>query len=552
MSRLVHVAAGLLVLLLLAGCGSSTLAGGGAGRAPVVPDAASLAPQAALPSAEPQAANGPLLGSGDGPEPLAVDLHAPDRIRMPFSRMPAAGLLFDLDSGAVLWRHEPLRRVPIASVTKMMTALLVVDELPEGSKARVTKQSEERGGSRVGLLPLGKRVGVSALLHGLLMTSGNDAATVLAQAVSGTTKRFVGAMNARARAMGLSCTRFVSPDGLDDRGFSCPYDLAALARAVLDEPRLTPILKRRTVALPFPIKGGKLYLSSHNPLLQLNYPGTIGIKTGYTERAGHTFVGAAKRGGRRLGVVRRHPVRRSRLALGAVVGAQVLYPRVPEGRRRTAATHAIIAGLVGTSALEAAEERGGRRAAGLLGSAAAVGYAVELVGVATGRPFGHYAYSGKLGPGVGGVPFMVAASWTAMARPAWIAAGRATRSRGRLARVVAAAAGLTAWDVYIDPRMSRDGFWTWPDGGRYEGVPAQNFLGWFVTALGVYGLWALAGEDLDEPADGGDVALGTYAWTWVGEAIANVAFFGRPRVALAGGLAMGALAAPALRARLRP
>ena len=290
--------------LALAGCGSSGIAGRVAGNAPVVASATpAAAQQPGLPAPTPQAVNGPLLGDGSGPRPLAVHLERPDRLKMPFSKMPKAGLLFDLDSGEVLWRHEPLRRVPIASVTKMMTALLVVDELPEGSKAYVTKQSEERGGSRVGLLPLHKSVGVSALLHGLLMTSGNDAATVLAQAVSGTTKRFVGTMNAQARSMGLTCTRFVSPDGLDDRGFSCPYDLAALARAVLDQPRLRPILTRKTVAIPFPIKGGKLYLSSHNPLLQMDYPGTIGIKTGYTERAGHTFVGAAKRGGRRLGVV---------------------------------------------------------------------------------------------------------------------------------------------------------------------------------------------------------------------------------------------------------
>lgn len=301
--RLLSVPA-LLAALALAGCGTSAIAGGVAGRDhPVRPDASALAPQPALPAGEPQATNGPLLASGRGPAPLAVDLNRPDRIRVPFHDPPKAGLLFDLDTGEVLWRREPLRRVPIASVTKMMTALIVAQQLPDGTKVEITKQAEERGGSRVGLLPLHKRVGVSALLHGLLMPSGNDAATALAMGVSGTTKRFVGLMNARARQMRFTCTRFVSPDGLDDRGFSCPYDLAALARAVLDQPRLRPILTRRTAALPFPIKGGKLYLSSHNPLLQLHYPGTLGIKTGYTERAGHTFVGAAKRGGRRLGVV---------------------------------------------------------------------------------------------------------------------------------------------------------------------------------------------------------------------------------------------------------
>jgi uncharacterized membrane protein len=242
-------------------------------------------------------------------------------------------------------------------------------------------------------------------------------------------------------------------------------------------------------------------------------------------------------------------VRRSRALLGAVVGAQLAYPQVP-ARGRTAATHGIIGLLVATSAVEAVEERGARRAALLLGSAGAVGYAVEVVGVATGRPFGHYSYTRKLGPGWRGVPFMVAASWASMARPAWIAAGRATRGRGRLARAVVAAAGLTAWDVYIDPRMSREGWWTWPGGGRYEGVPAGNFAGWFATALVAYGLWTALGEDLAERPSDGDAALAVYGWTWAGEAIANVLFFDRPRVAAAGGLAMGALAVPALRARL--
>ena len=240
-------------------------------------------------------------------------------------------------------------------------------------------------------------------------------------------------------------------------------------------------------------------------------------------------------------------MRPSRPLLAALVGAQLLYPRVPP-RGHTAATHGIVGLLAATTAADAVEAGGVRHAAATVGAAGAIGYAVELAGVATGRPFGHYAYTAKLGPGAGGVPFMVFVSWAMMSRPAWSVAGLLTRSRGL--RPLVAAGALTAWDVSVDPRMVRDGFWEWPQGGRYEGIPAQNFLGWFATAAGVFAVWALV--DDDDPRDGrADASLAVFAWTWIGEAVANLAFWGRPRVAAAGGLSMGAFAVPALRARAR-
>lgn len=236
--------------------------------------------------------------------------------------------------------------------------------------------------------------------------------------------------------------------------------------------------------------------------------------------------------------------RRSRVLFAALVGAQLLYPRVPKSGH-LAATHAIVGLLAATTAAEAVEARGRRRAAATVGAAGALGYAVELVGVATGKPFGHYTYTPRLGPGWRGVPALVFVSWAMMSRPAWTVAGWVTRRRW--ARPLVAAGALTAWDVYVDPRMVRDGFWVWPQGGRYEGIPAQNFLGWFVTAAGVFAVWAAVDGEAASPDD--DLALALYGWTWVGEAVANVVFWGRPRVAVAGGLAMGAFAVPALRAR---
>jgi uncharacterized membrane protein len=232
---------------------------------------------------------------------------------------------------------------------------------------------------------------------------------------------------------------------------------------------------------------------------------------------------------------------------GALVVSQLVYGKVAR-LRSPAATKAIVGLLLGASSAEAVAARGPLRGGALVGSAGALGFAAEYAGVATGKPFGSYSYTSLLGRKVGGVPIATAAAWAMMTRPAWVVAGLLTRRRG--IRVALAAWALTAWDVFLDPRMVREGYWIWPDGGRYEGVPASNFVGWLVTGTGVFALWALIDGD-DEPALDGDGALALYTWTWMGELVANLFIWRRPRVALAGGLAMGALAVPALLVRLR-
>jgi len=240
-----------------------------------------------------------------------------------------------------------------------------------------------------------------------------------------------------------------------------------------------------------------------------------------------------------------------RVLFAVLAVAQVAYGKLP-GRRSPAQTKGVVGLLAATSAAEAAAARGPARGLGLLGLAAGGGYAVELAGVATGRPFGHYHYSPKLGRGWRGVPFLVAAAWMLMARPAWVVGGLVAGRRGRAARVLAAAGALAAWDVFLDPRMVREGYWTWPQGGRYEGIPASNFVGWLVTGAGIFALWAaLEGDDEALEEGEGDGALAVYLWTWAGEGFANAALWDRPRVALAGTGAMGAFAIPALLRRAR-
>ena len=247
----------------------------------------------------------PLAGGGTAPSPLAVALDDPrDAIALRFKRPPRSGLLFDLDSGRVLWRQRPERVLPIASLTKMMTALVAVDRLPERSRVLITKEALAYTGSGVGLFKKGRRIATDTMLHGLMLPSGNDAAIAIAQQAAGSVRAFIGLMNARARAMGLACTRFSTVSGIRDAGnHSCAPDLAALARAVLREPRLARIVRRRSAVLPFPVKGGKLYLYNNNPLIRAGYRGTTGVKTGYTEAAGRCLVASVRRRGRRLGVV---------------------------------------------------------------------------------------------------------------------------------------------------------------------------------------------------------------------------------------------------------
>ena len=113
------------------------------------------------------------------------------------------------------------------------------------------------------------------MLYGLMLPSGNDAAIALAQrAAGGSVRRFVRYMNEKAEQLGLVCTHFSTPSGFDDKdNHSCAADLAAIGRAVLREPRLARIVSKREAILPFPIKGGKLYLYNHNPLLRQGYRG---------------------------------------------------------------------------------------------------------------------------------------------------------------------------------------------------------------------------------------------------------------------------------------
>ena len=260
------------------------------------------------PGAQPEVVDTPSVvpeegGSLEARSPAPVRLTGGNAFDPRFRKPPRAALVFDVDDGRVLFRREPERVLPMASLTKIMTALAVTSETQPGEKVRVTPAALKYQGSGVGVLPKGKRVPLEALLNGLMLVSGNDAAIALADHVSGSERQFVRLMNEKARLWGLRCTHFASSHGLEKGNRSCAADLAVMTRLAMRNPRITGIVRRKEASFRFPIKGGKLYLYGHNPLIRAGYRGAIGLKTGYTDEAGRCFVGVARRDGRTLGVV---------------------------------------------------------------------------------------------------------------------------------------------------------------------------------------------------------------------------------------------------------
>jgi D-alanyl-D-alanine carboxypeptidase (penicillin-binding protein 5/6) len=271
-------------------------------------------------SEEPVAGTGSIAlaeagGSADGREERAGGRQAarfalqPEPVRTPvrheFGDPPRAGLLFDVESGEILWERHIDREAPIASLTKMMTAYLIARRHRPDEKVEISRDAVRTGGSMIGVLQEGTKVPLGALLKGLLLVSGNDAATALAEHDAGSVERFVARMNAAARRLGLRCTRFTTPHGLGDAGnHSCPRDLAVLARADLANARIAAIARTDHDRVDIPLAGGgTLELYNNNPFIRAGDRTITGLKTGYTDAAGRCYVTTAERGGRELGVV---------------------------------------------------------------------------------------------------------------------------------------------------------------------------------------------------------------------------------------------------------
>jgi len=229
-----------------------------------------------------------------------------DPIPAPSVEAPAA-VLVDLDAGQVLFRRAPEQARPVASLTKLMTALLVLEKQRGGLDRTIRVhpdavfgRNDYGGGSTLGLRP-GEPVSIRDLLAGLLLGSANDAAEALAIDGSGSVSAFVRRMNARAKALGMSGTRFASPHGLDDRGRSSATDLLLLLRTAWRDAAFRDLVGRKLAV----IRSGSVRprrIQNRNVMLWL-YPGATGIKTGFTAGSGFCLIATARRGDRELAAV---------------------------------------------------------------------------------------------------------------------------------------------------------------------------------------------------------------------------------------------------------
>ena len=236
------------------------------------------------------------------PSPFPTVLATPaDPTREPTIDASAA-LLADLDSGQILFSIQPRTPRPIASLTKLMTALLARQALPLDRVVRVDQRAEfhrdDFGSSSTLGLRAGERITVHDLLYALLLGSANDAAVELAIAVDGSEVAFVRHMNRRARSLGMTQTHLASASGLDDDGRSTPRDLLQLARAAEADRVLRSIVATRFHRIPAP-KGPARIIQNRNALLWLSGTAT-GMKTGTTQGAGACVVATASRNGRHL------------------------------------------------------------------------------------------------------------------------------------------------------------------------------------------------------------------------------------------------------------
>jgi D-alanyl-D-alanine carboxypeptidase (penicillin-binding protein 5/6) len=190
--------------------------------------------------------------------------------------------------------------MPIASLTKIMTAYLVMTRIEPRETLIVGENAATEqvvGISNLGL-QAGEKIRIQQLLYALMLQSANDAAVAVAEHLGGSVEGFVDLMNETAAELGLARTRFASPNGLDDSGYSTARDLARLTRAAYAIPGFASIVAARAHAIPAP-DGDARIVQNRNVLLWL-YPGAIGVKTGFTSAAGFCIVATAVRGDERL------------------------------------------------------------------------------------------------------------------------------------------------------------------------------------------------------------------------------------------------------------
>jgi putative membrane protein len=228
--------------------------------------------------------------------------------------------------------------------------------------------------------------------------------------------------------------------------------------------------------------------------------------------------------------------------VAAAVLVQIAYPLTPGAWRTEVTIVSVVVFFLAASA-DAARVHGLAGAAALAVVAGGGGLIAEAVGVATGRPFGHYAYTGTLGSEVLGVPVVVPLAWVMMAWPALVVA-RTLVARGP-AVVAVGAVALTAWDVFLDPQMVAAGHWTWFDTSPglplIPGVPLTNYIGWLLVSLVIM---AILDRALPREQPPSAPAAVLYLWVYFSSVMGHAVFFDLPGSAITGAVIMGTVAVP--------
>ncbi len=226
-----------------------------------------------------------------------------------------AYIAIDGETGRVLIAHRDRQKRPIASLTKMMTALLVIEGGELDRSVEVPYVATQVEPNKEGLIA-GQEVSRRLLLFSTLLESANDSATALAfDEANGSLTRFFRKMNARARALGMTDTRYRSASGLnDDTNWSSARDQVVLARAALDDPTFAKIVRTQRKSVDWPAPTYEKVWVNHNELLG-DYPGTYGVKTGFTKEAGNCLAAAVRRDGRSV--------------IAVVLGSQSIYYDMP-------------------------------------------------------------------------------------------------------------------------------------------------------------------------------------------------------------------------------
>jgi D-alanyl-D-alanine carboxypeptidase (penicillin-binding protein 5/6) len=277
------------------------LAGAAAGSATSIP----LARPAAPPSPDPAEAairppSTPWFGMRVGRADIAFTLP----VRMPEGAPPvraASGILVDIDTGEILWERNPDAPLPPASMTKILTSLVALENLDPSEEVPITSSAlSQAPDDTVMGLKAGEILSVEELLKGMLLPSGDDAASAIAVDTVGL-PRFLAAMNAQVAALGLTHSHFTNSSGLDDPGlYTSAYDLAVIAAYTYERyPLFDRIVATRSAVLPATAEHPAFHLRNLDALLDL-YPAAVGIKPGWTGNAGACLTGMAVRDGHRL------------------------------------------------------------------------------------------------------------------------------------------------------------------------------------------------------------------------------------------------------------